>query len=844
MADKPKKGKLKELTAQKKAAASVALQKSKKKPFYQEYKFQLYMLWIIMTCLLSLFTVPSLRIKISSIEAGDISSRNIKAPWDFSVEDQETTIERQNAAEKSVLPVYDYNNTLRSELVEKIHGMFEYMRGFYLEKNPGSFMKDTNISTLDQDKRKASSPAEQAQSSDIEKDLEKNWEDEWRKYAQLNGIDIDYSVYLIFEDRNFDPNVENVMIQSLNEVMKKGIIASYSFSFNEREQGLVWRNVSTQTETKVKDVTQILDLEGARKLIKAKMSNLLPGDEQFINAVTAILQNYISPNLSFNLSETRIRMELARESVKPAFFQIKKGEMIIREGERAKPDQVEKLNALKEMKKSEQLGQNILGLIFIVGLTLMILFILLKKFRPKYILSLRNLLLIALSILVTMFLIRIGVFIAYGLHSTIPIIPTNSYYFVFPFALAALIVAILLDVEIAVMVAAIVAILAGILLNRDLGFFILAFLGSLGGIYSLSTRVNRGSVVRAGFVVGLVNVGVVIPLSLIQGTFFTLTGVFNLLFGFIGGISVMAFVLAIMPLMEAIFQVTTDVRLLELLNLNQPLLRRLAIDAPGTYHHCIVVANLAEAACEAINANSLMARVAAYYHDIGKIKMPRYYIENQMNYKNEHEKLSPSMSSLILSSHVKDGVELGKKYKLNKPIIDIIQQHHGTALIKYFYAKAKEIKAKDGKEAKEEDYRYPGPKPQTKEAGIVMLADAVEATSRTLTDPRPSRIQGMIQNTINNIFRDGQLNECEITLKDLHQIAGSFNLILAGIFHPRIVYPGTSVSEEQKKEKSGDIYSKSSKETKVGNPADEEAGGEDIRRLGIANPGSEHNIRK
>jgi putative nucleotidyltransferase with HDIG domain len=388
------------------------------------------------------------------------------------------------------------------------------------------------------------------------------------------------------------------------------------------------------------------------------------------------------------------------------------------------------------------------------------------------------------------------------------------------------------------MIAVIVAILSGILLNRDLGFFVFAFLGSLSGIYSLSARKNRGSVARSSFVVGLVNIGVIIPLNLIQGTLFTLSALFDILFGFLGGITVMGLVLVLIPFMETLFQVTTDVRLLELLNLNQPLLRRLAIETPGTYHHCIVVANLAEAACEAINANSLIARVAAYYHDIGKIKMPRYYIENQMNYRNEHENLSPSMSSLILSSHVKDGVELGKKYKLNKPIIDIIQEHHGTSLIKYFYAKAKEIKARDGQEVKEEDYRYPGPKPQTKEAGIVMLADAVEATSRTLTDPRPARIQGMIQNTINNIFRDGQLNECELTLKDLHQIASAFNLILTGIFHPRIVYPGTNGSEKQRKEKIGDIHSKPSKETKIGNKVDEEAGGEDIRRLGISSPGS------
>ena len=829
MADKPKKGKQKDLAPQKKPPAASTLQKGKKRHFYQTDHFQLYMLWIAMTCLLTLLIIPSLRVKISSLEVGDISSKNIKAPWDFSVEDQETTIERQNEAQRSVLPVYDYNNSLRSEIVGKIHLLFDFMRKFYYEKNPDILPADANVPYFGQDKNiKASLPDKDKDSA-----AEKDWEEEWRKFAQTNNINLEHPIYLIFEKRGFDSYIEDGMVQSLNEVMKKGIVPSYTFSFNEPEQGLIWRNVGTQTEMKVADVNQILDLESAKKMLESRISALLPEDEPLVPHILQILIGYLSPNLTFNLSETRTRMELARESVKPAFFQIKKGEMIIREGERAKLDQVEKLNALKEMRSGDQFLPTIFGLVLIVGLTLIILFLLLKRFRPKQVSSLSNLLLVALTIFITTLLIRIGVFIAQGLHSTIPMIPVQSYYFAFPFAAAGLIVAILLDVEIAIMVAAIVAILAAFLLNKDLGFFILAFLGGLGGVYSLSYRKNRASVVKSGFIVGLVNMGVVIPLDLIQGTLFTLSGVFNLLFAFIGGVAVMALVLALMPLLEALFQVTTDFRLLELLNLNQPLLRRLAIEAPGTYHHCIVVANLAEAACESINANSLIARVAAYYHDIGKIKMPRYYIENQMNYKNEHENLSPSMSSLILSAHVKDGVEFGKKYKLNRPIIDIIKQHHGTSLIKYFYNKAKEMKAKDGPEVKEEDYRYPGPKPQTKEAGIVMLADAVEATSRTLTDPRPSRIQGMIQNTINNIFRDGQLDECELTLKDLHQIASTFNLILTGIFHPRIVYPGANVSEEPKKEKSADLYSKPSKETKNGNPADEDPGEEDIRRLGI-----------
>ncbi len=243
------------------------------------------------------------------------------------------------------------------------------------------------------------------------------------------------------------------------------------------------------------------------------------------------------------------------------------------------------------------------------------------------------------------------------------------------------------------------------------------------------------------------------------------------------------------PLVEKLFGYTTDMRLLERANMDQPLLRELMIQAPGTYHHSIIVGNMVEAAAEAIGAKPLLARVSAYYHDIGKAPKPLYFIENQMGGENKHEKLAPSMSSLILISHIKDGVEKAKRHKLESPIVDIIEQHHGTSLISYFYKKALELKGDDPSQVSTEDFRYPGPKPQTREAGLVMLADAIEAASRTLVDPTPARIQGLVSRIINNAFADGQLDECELTLKDLNQIAGSFNKILNGIFHHRIEYP-------------------------------------------------------
>jgi putative nucleotidyltransferase with HDIG domain len=258
------------------------------------------------------------------------------------------------------------------------------------------------------------------------------------------------------------------------------------------------------------------------------------------------------------------------------------------------------------------------------------------------------------------------------------------------------------------------------------------------------------------------------------------------------------------------------------------------VRAPGTYHHSVVVGNLVEAAAEAINANPLLARVAAYYHDIGKIAKAQYFIENQSGGENRHDRLSPNMSALVLISHVKDGVELARQHRLGQPIADIIRQSHGTALIKYFYHKAVE-QARPGQTIDEYEFRYPGPKPQTREAGLVLLADAVEAASRTLADSSPARIQGLVQKIINNIFIDGQLDECELTLKNLHEIAWSFNQILAGIHHQRIDYPqpaykekapGTRKPHEHSDNEPAKTPESSDEETAVGSA-------EDLKRLGM-----------
>jgi putative nucleotidyltransferase with HDIG domain len=251
---------------------------------------------------------------------------------------------------------------------------------------------------------------------------------------------------------------------------------------------------------------------------------------------------------------------------------------------------------------------------------------------------------------------------------------------------------------------------------------------------------------------------------------------------------------------------------LELANLNQPLFQRMIIEAPGTYHHSIIVASLVEAAADAIGANALLAKVSAYYHDIGKLAKPHYYIENQSGHDNRHDKLSPKMSSLIIISHVKEGYELATQAKLGKPIIDIIREHHGTSLVSYFYDKAKKNKDESIRSLTESDFRYPGPKPQTKEAGLVMLGDVIEASSRTLTNPTPARIRSLVRERIEKVYMDGQLDDCELTLRNLNTIADTFTRILTGIFHHRVDYPESNVRELTSRKESHENSNKKSAE--------------------------------
>jgi len=362
-------------------------------------------------------------------------------------------------------------------------------------------------------------------------------------------------------------------------------------------------------------------------------------------------------------------------------------------------------------------------------------------------------------------------------------------------------------------------------------------LGSFLAAYGVRDCRERMVLIKTGMRVGLLNIVLALSIQTLYGNLYSTASALSIIAGFLGGALAGVIATGFLPLIEMAFGFTTDIKLLEQSSLDQPILKDLMVNAPGTYHHSVIVSNMVEATAESIHANPLLAKVSAYYHDIGKIKKPLYFVENQVRGENRHEKLAPSMSSLILISHVKDGVELAKQQRLGKEIIDTIEQHHGTGLISYFYEKAKDQSGKKGGRSspvKEQDFRYPGPKPQTKEVGLVLLADAVEAASRTLLDPTPARIQGMVQKIMNGVFSDGQLDECELTLKDLNQIAKSFTKTLSGIFHGRIEYPEPIIKgEASQKRENGDSNNVPPSHKKRRSRKGKDEANEDLKRLGM-----------
>jgi hypothetical protein len=350
----------------------------------------------------------------------------------------------------------------------------------------------------------------------------------------------------------------------------------------------------------------------------------------------------------------------------------------------------------------------------------------------------------------------------------------------------------------AILFAVIQAILVALMIGSRAPFAVYVLLSGVAAAFASLRLRERYVLARAGAIIAAVNTIAVIALAFWSGRLPTgAVLAFEIGAGVTGGVIAAALASFLLPVLESLTGTVTDIRLLELSNPNLPLLKRLSLEAPGTFQHSLAMANLAESAAEAIGANPLLARVCCYYHDIGKLAKPEYFVENQRG-DNPHDNLTPWMSALVVSNHVKAGLELARTYRLPEPIRDAITTHHGTKLIRYFYSRAKERESPDRGEVQETEFRYPGPRPRSKEMGILLLADAVEAAGRTLQEATPGRIQSMIDQVIKNVLEEGQLDECELTLKDIDKVGAAFFWVLTNVFHHRIDYPGFDFNRKRR----------------------------------------------
>lgn len=514
-----------------------------------------------------------------------------------------------------------------------------------------------------------------------------------------------------------------------------------------------------------------------------------PSRPEATQALAELVGATVLPNLRYEATATeRLRAD-ARNAVNPYDGLVRKDEKIIGSHEIATAEHIRKIESLRAWRS--RLGESpsfvsdlpgVLGRVALLGF-LVLGFLAYLRIHHRDVYGDTS----QLFVLATLCAIVLGV-------GWVVVNQIRGYEMLIPITVLSLTAALLFGNALAFAATLVASLYAGVVFGLGLPFLTGSAVAGIAAIASATGVRRRRDFYRPMLVVALAYVVAIGAMGLVDGARWDIL-LRRSAWGAASGIASVLAVTIFLPLLEGIFTVTTDITLLELADLNRPILRRLMLEAPGTYHHSLVVGSLSEAAAEAIGANPLLARVNAYYHDIGKIEKAEYYGENQSGARSRHEKLSPTMSCLIIEAHVREGAEIARKEKLPRAIIDGILEHHGTTLMSFFYQKAL---AQDP-ETEERDFRYPGPKPRSKETAILMLADAVEATARSLTDPTPSRIRGVVTRMLDARVKDGQLDESPITFEDLAKIRERFIPILTALFHARVHYPGSPAAIEERR---------------------------------------------
>jgi putative nucleotidyltransferase with HDIG domain len=722
------------------------------------------LLWaVVAVAACSLLLMPRVGRHLPEWESGEVATQDVVLPYDLTLPDEAATEALREEARAAVLPVYDFEPRLQLELAEGIGQLFSACRA-----GAGS-----------------------------------------DELATASGLVVPEPMRTVLADSECGPQLESALVDLTLQVGRNRIVDDLKALERRGTQGVVLRNLETNAEQPV-SLSEVSGAIDARAGLEDELrTRLLEQDavaRRWIKPTIDFLGANLEPNLVFSRAETARRVRNAGELVSTVSRVFRRGQVLIRRG-----DTVTHAVGLTLRQINDERG-HITKYSTLAGITLLMALMvagwgrILRRFGgvsgwP------RELSMIYLLMVLFVALNRLAVFVATSMAANSVAIwwSADAYLWGLPYAAGPITIFALLGMQPAVLFAVFTALTAGILLRGDFEVVVFALAAGLVGALALQRLSDRGRLSRVGIAVGACNVVVGGVLALYRGVpEMPETMALSAAAAFIGGPLAVVVASSLLPVFEWLFGVTTDMRLLELSNQNLSLLKQLSLEAPGTYQHSLAVSNLAEAGADVVGANALLLRVCSYYHDVGKVHKPEYFVENQRG-ANPHDTLSPSMSSLVIQSHVKEGLEIAVREKLPLPIRQAIATHHGTKLIRYFYQKAKEHADPDLGEVREIDYRYPGPKPHTKELGILLLADAVEAAARTLEVPSPGKIQSMIDKIFTDALEDGQLDDCALTFSELDKIASAFLWVLTNMYHHRIDYPGFEFDRRQRKRDTGPL---------------------------------------
>jgi putative nucleotidyltransferase with HDIG domain len=638
-----------------------------------------------------------------------------------------------------------------------------------------------------------------------------------QNYVKLNESDLKWLLGV-----RFDSSLERSLLQSMAPFINMKIVEDIALL----ENGADVFNVETRKNTFIKSEEiskQFVTLDFVQSSIRDpdKLASRWLG-MNFANRVllAGLHARLIKANSSINLKETEAKRKIVVEKMRPLLKKLYRGEVVVREGETITKDTEELLTALRSRQDTDFQWLKLFWQSLLASFALGTFVVFLRRYSPDFLSRHKDILIAGVLLIVSLAFFKLTVIFQMEiLADSFRSIPTPFFLFMIPVATSALIIRLLLTPYHSLIFSFLFSLGSAVLLDKAFLYGFYSLTVCLGGTVFLQSCKSRAELYRAGFataflagicsVLLLLSWGGSLPAdadivkfinvwnaSTLRNLFWGFCG------GFLGGLFSSSFTLMITPLFESFLDYTTELKLIELSRMDNPLLRDLVLKAPGTYHHSIIVGTLAEAACEAIGANPLLARVGAYYHDIGKMVRPDYFVENQTSGYNPHDQTKPHLSAKIIISHVKEGVNLANRYGLGRAITEFIEQHHGRTLVGFFYNKALQMAAQPDSDMKpeeinEDDFRYPGPNPKSKEAVIMALADSCEAATRSLVDPTPARIEAMVVKIVSKALDEGLLEDAEITLQSLHLVSRAFVRILLSIHHQRIEYPDQEKSLPQ-----------------------------------------------